>query len=554
MSLNTLTIKSTKKLTELRRRKVLSAEQTKALIATIVILQLTLLCVFCMHTLMIPAEAAEHLHFAVIVLQGKTPYKDVVDMVSPMMLYLDVIPAYISKLVHIHPIFVFNLSVWTLSCISQYLCLAILFKSQTREKFFFSMVVLANCLMQFVFIKEFGQIDHLFLLFTIPYWMTRLMRWNGQKPAESLSLFAGALAGIGFSLNFLYSIFFILMELCFWLENRKQDAFTGAEFPCCCAIIILYVGHMIVLPEAIASGYISWILPLTLIDYWQWDNRLAYVEKTPDRRDLIYLFAIVSVLAMGFGRRSKILIPAIIFSVLGFGLYIAQGQMFTYQSLPMIWGVGFAISILIAIVLTLLPDLSKLMNVKIVAPILLTASAVYLYFQYIPVSKSEKFDLAPQKYFGSAPKCDLSNFSEFFEANCNAGDEVLIFNDRTRPAYPLILQMGLKPAGKLLDYAPSRIYENYFALNQDMAIKKFIYPENQIWEELPSKLSANPPKVVMYDEEAMNSLLTKHSLKTKLTEIYQEPLFVDWNENIDKHPKFEYLSFRFPIAAHVKKK
>ncbi|MDX2105295.1 MAG: hypothetical protein SFY67_02735 [Candidatus Melainabacteria bacterium] len=553
MNLSTLTKESTQRLTHFRGRKDLSSAQMKALAAAIIIMQLALLCVFCMHVLMIPAEAAEHLHFAVLVLQGKTPYKDVVDMVSPMMLYLDVIPAYVSKLTHIHPIFVFNLFVWILSCLSQYLCLSVLFKSQSREKYFYSIVLLANCLLQFVFISEFGQIDHLFLLFIIPYWLTRTMRWNGQKPDNNVSMIVGVFAAIGFSLSFLYSIFFAILEICFWLEKRKADAFTGSEFTCCSAIMFLYIGHMIILPESIAGGYLGWILPLTFLDYWQWDDRLSFIEKTPDRRDLIYLFALVSVLAMAQGRKTKIMIPSLIFAVFGFGLYIIQGQMFTFQALPMMWGVGFAVALLCAIAFTLLPDSGKLVNVKVVVPVVSLACAIFVYVQYIPVSKCEKLDLSEQDYWGSAPKCDLSNFSEFFEKYTKAGDKVLILNDRTRPAYPLMLQLGLQPAWKMLDYTPSRIYETYAVTDQTKAIQKFIYYENSIWEELPSKVLSDPPKVVMYDEEAMNPLLEKHLLKQRLIDVYGNPLFADWNENIDKHPKFEYLSFRFPIAAHVKK-
>lgn len=553
MNLSTLKIESTKRLTKLRGHQDLSVNQARALVAAIVIMQLTLLGVFCMHTLMIPAEAAKHLNFAMIVLQGKMPYKEVVDMVSPMMLYLNVIPAYLSRLTPLHPILSFNLFVWILSCASQYLCLELVLKSQTREKYFLSFIVLTNCILQFVFLREFGQIDHLFLLFTIPYWITRVMRWNGQKPSHSLAMFAGVSAGIGFSLSFLYAFFFILMELCFWLEKRRQVAFTGEEFTSCCAIMLLYIGHMIVLPENMAGGYLGWIVQLQFIDYWQWDERLSYVEKTPDRRDLVYIFAIISVLAIASSRRSKLVIPAMTFAVLGLGLYIFQGQMFTYQALPMMWGTGFALALLLGFALTLLPDLNKLVNIKVVAPLTILACGIFLYIQYIPVSKSQRLDLSAQHCWGSASKCDLSNLSEFFEANTKPGDGVLILNDRTRPAYPLIVQLGLRPTGIMLDYAPSRIYENYFALDNNKAIEKFIYYENQVWEHLPSMLVAHPPKVVMYDDDAMAPVLNKHLLKKKLEETYPSAVYADWNENIDKHPKFEYLSFRFPAAAHIRK-
>lgn len=552
-NLNSLKIESTKRLTKLRGHKDLSKSEAQVLITAVVLIQLTLLCVFIMHTLMIPAEAAKHLNFAMIVLQGKMPYKDVVDMVSPMMLYIDVIPAYIAKFVHIHPIVVYNIFVWILSCISQVLCLGLVLKSQTREKYFLSAVVLANALLQLFFLQEFGQIDHLFLLFTTPYWLSRFMRWNSQKPAQSFAMFAGIGAGIGFSLSFLYSFFFLLIEFCFWIEKRRQEAFTGPEFACCCAIMLLYLGHMIILPEAMASGYLSWILPLTFVDYWLWDDRLTFVEKTPDRRDLIYIFAIVSVLAIASSRRSRLVIPAVTFSVLGFGLYLIQGQMFTYQALPMMWGVGFALALIIAFATTYLPDMSKLVKPTMVAPVVLISCLIFLYFQYLPVSKSARLDLTKQNCWGSAPKCDLSNMSEFFESKTKPGDSVLILNDRTRPAYPLILQLGLKPAGAMLDYAPSRIYENYFALDNMAAISKFIYFENLVWEPLSSMIVFKTPKLVLYDQDAMNPLLDKHLLKTTLTNIYPDAVYADWSENIDKHPKFEYLSFRFPAAVHVRK-
>lgn len=539
-------------LTTYRSYKSPSRQQTYAVIAVIAFIQITLLVTFIMHTLMIPPDSAKHLEFAMQVLSGKMPYKDIVDMVSPMMLYLNIIPAYISKLIHIHPITVFNISVWVLSCVSQALACSIVLKSHVREKYLLCCILIANSAMQLFFISEFGQIEHLFLLFTVPYFLSRYLRWSGKKPPQGLSMTSGVLAGIGFSLCPIFVIFFLGIEICFWLEKQKFDAFTGGEFAACCAIQFIYVAHLIILPDSMAQNYLGWILPLSILDWWQWDDRLLYVEKTPDRRDLIYITALAITAGLALSRKAKVLAPCLVFTMLGIATYLIQGKMFTFQAMPMIWGAGFCLIVLVAIALTLLPQLIKLAAPQYLGTLALILCAIFLYKQYLPVSKCERLDLKPQDYWGTAPRCDLSILSEFVEHETKAGDEVLIINDRVRPAYPLILQLGLKPVGPMLDYAPNLIYDVFCQRYSDEAIKKYCYFDNLTWDELAVIIKTRPPKLVLLDNESMEPLLVKHTVRDMLNKSYPPPGYADWKDHADKHPKYEHLSFHFPIAAFTR--
>lgn len=527
--------------------------QIQAVVAIIAVIQLTLLVTFMMHTLMIPPDSAKHLQFAMLVLEGKTPYKDTVDMVSPMILYLNLIPAYLSRLIHIHPIQVFNVFIWILSCLSQALSVLIVFKSKIREKYLYSCILVANSALQLYFIKEFGQTEHLLLLFIVPYWLCRCMRWSGKKPSQGLSMTSGILAGVGFSLNPVFVIFFLGIELCFWLEKQKFDAFTGGEFASCCAVQFIYVAHLIILPDAVAEYYLGWILPLSLIDLWQWDDRLLYVEKTPDRRDLIYFCVLTITAGLALSRKSKLIIPSLVFSMLGFATYLIQGQMFTFQAMPMVFGAVFCLVVLIALSTSLVPFFEKLPVPQLLCLTALIGCSFFLYKQYLPVSKSQRLSLKGQNYVGSAPRCDLSNLSEFVDQRTSPGDTVLVLNDRVRPAYPLLLQLGLKPAGALLDYAPNRIYDTYSLRDPDQAIKKFVYYDNLTWDSLSMTINTKTPKLVLLDGETVEPLMVKHTVRDLLNQVYPPPSYADWAENQDKHPKFEHLSFHFPVAAFTRK-
>lgn len=527
--------------------------QIQAVVAIVALIQLTILATFVMHTLMIPPDAAKHLQFAMLVLEGNKPYMDTVDMVSPMILYLSIIPAYISRLIHIHPIQVFNIFIWILSCLSQVLSISIVFKSRVREKYLFSCILVANAALQLYFIRDFGQAEHLLLLFMVPYWLCRFMRWSGKNPPQGLSMTAGIVAGLGFSLCPVFVLFFLGVELCFWLEKQKFEAFTGGEFAACCAIQFIYITHLIILPEAVAQNYLAWILPLSIIDYLQWDDRLLYVDKTPDRRDLIYFCAVIITAGLALSRKSKLIVPSLVFSMLGFATYLIQGTMFTFQAMPMVYGAVFCLVVIIALSTSLAPSFEKLPIPQSLCLIALIGCSFFLYKQYIPVSKSQRLSLKGQNYVGSAPRCDLSNLSEFVEQRTSPGDTVLVLNDRVRPAYPLLLQLGLKPAGTLLDYAPNRIYDTFSLRNQDEAIKKYCYFDNLTWDSLSMTINTKTPKLVLLDGESIEPLMVKHTVRDLLNNAYPPPAFADWAEHQDKHPQFEHLSFHFPLAAFTRK-
>src|SRR3990167_3305837 len=141
-------------------------------------------------------------HTADLMLQGQTYAHGIIEPNPPMIFYLHFLPIIVSKIAKIPMIYVFRAHIILLIVISlacSHVLFKILFQHNSRLKSLMSFV-LAGILL-FLPMEEFGQREHFFLMFTIPYILLVAARLENKTTLKSMAVLVGIMAGIGFSIK-----------------------------------------------------------------------------------------------------------------------------------------------------------------------------------------------------------------------------------------------------------------------------------------------------------------------------------------------------------------
>ena len=508
-----------------------------------------------LHPVLIPAEAAMHLEAGRLLAQGKVPYVDFFETAAPMLIYLNAVPSIVSDFLPLHPIQVFNLFVFFTLCLSIAGTAYILFSCRSRDQAVYPYLLIGFAATNLVFIGEFGQAEHLMVMLTLPYIVFRYLRWSDRATSDRAGVVAGAFAAVGFLLKPIFLLLLVGLELCWWLNRPRKYPLVAPEITSLAAVMSIYFFHLFILPTEMQNRYVNWAFPAILYDYRLWDTRLIYMDKTPDRRDLLYFMVLVSILSLAARKWCSLLPTFVLMAVLGFGLFFIPGKMLTFEALPMVYGASIAASLLVGVVLNYLAGMKagggvyKVLSRPVAygAAILIVCSMGIMEFQKI--NGVNYLDLRPLGYVGSTPKDDLANFSELLIKETNPEDQVLVISDRVRPAFPLLLQLNRKPGARLLNADIMRVFHNIEEQTDETTYNKVVYANSLLYEELIDDIDKRQPKLIMLEEEALGPLLEQREVKLKIQELYEPIGMADYEENKAKHPRFEYLGFRSPLQV-----
>ncbi|MBK9144110.1 MAG: hypothetical protein IPM23_16555 [Candidatus Melainabacteria bacterium] len=521
-----------------------------ATIATVLAILLVILAHILLHPLLIPAEAAVHLQGALLMVNGKLPYADFFVLSSPAMLYLLFLPAAVSELINIHPVLVFNLFVFVILLLSLLGCKAVLLDHKSRDQASAPYFLICFAALSLLFISEFGQAHHLLMLLTIPYFLCRKASFCGQILGPRLLVACGAAAGIGFSLEPLFALLFIATELVWWVEKQSLKPFSSYDFTSCALVLAIYLSHFIMIPAPMSSLYAALALPLLMYDYKHWWDILSYVDKTPDRRDLVYFMIVAVTVALGLRKWCSLIVPMVVIAVASFGIFIFEGHMLTFQAIPFVYGAALAAALALGAVLNWICGIfNQSLPARAIAVAAGLAALGGIFYQWSQLSGVEYLSLSDQGYPGNAPKSDLANFAEQILKETRPGDRVLVLNPRARPAYPLLLQLGRKPAScGLLTAEPLSISERITPLEPPETAGPLGYHMDMVLEKLDKDLSGRDrPALVLYDQETMGVILENRGLKDKILKYYAPIEMADWNLDKGVHPAIEYLGFKYPL-------
>ena len=503
---------------------------------------------FCQE-LVLPAEMAAHLYAGELICQGRIPYLDFFDNASPGLLLFSAIAAFPGHLhLGLHPILVYKLFFYLLFLLSSILVFKL---AQVGSFKYFERAAL--CYLPFAtgvfllsFLPDFAHENLLFAVLLLPYLLLRL---SGEpvKTSSPLWIVSFVLFSISVSVDPLFFLFYLCFELSLFVLRRakfeKQFAASALLYP------LTYLLLLAALPGQILRHYYERVLLVNLASFIQFNEYLYWVDKSPDRRDLIYLFVLL-LTASSFALGASTLTTSFVFlSALGFAYYLCTVGLLTGAALPMLYFamLAFLVSLMRGLFL-LSRRLHWRMSGKVLALLdrrVLLVSTVLVFALSIALFFGSQFSLAPLGYKLYGRQWDLAYFSSTIEKYSEPGDRVAVFSYQARPGYPLLTQLA-RPNGSHFLYLYPFLVFRHLEMLETWHRKPLEAFEEFTWQELSREIKEEPPELILITDGDIRETLDKKGISALIEEKYDfagDCSMLSGTE-MEQHAPFEYLGYQ----------
>jgi hypothetical protein len=497
-------------------KKVSAANRFALAVFAILFIQILL------HPLRIGSDPAAALQSAKLILSGLAPYRDFLVPQAPLQIYLALFPTGLGQILHLEPIFCFNMLTLALAIFSFWFTNKLL----RQAKFYAPRAVviplsLAFAGLNLMLLFEFGQAQHLFLLFTMPYFVSRWLRSRGQKILRSEAICAGILAGIGSNITLFLLPLFLVWEIFFLVWHRRIRLLYSPEFLAALGFSLLYFAHVLILPVAIRQPLLKYLLALDWASMI-FDFRLKYAANGVVRKELIYYFSLICMITAGLGSsmprlvREQPLAPLAILNVCGFSLFVgmqrglsAHAIIFMFACLAIanlsifavkLWGTKQPkdLHTYLAMALTLICCREALWQIGRDGKDIVSGR-----FQYYQTDYAAMYDI-------------LYNFSQ-------PNDPVLFLSMHEYPAFPVILQMKRRPVTCLLHGEPLLMMKR-LDLEAVTMLRLGLRPEfdrEELLDRLKVEILAQKPKLILIQGEDLLKQIKESGIGDVLAKYYQ---------------------------------
>ncbi len=432
-------------------------------------------------------DCALYLQEAGMLLDGAVPYCGFVETNPPLVIYLNVPPVALARLLGVSPILVFHglvLVLLVLSTVEMHPLLA-----KRRLGFTVTgrgLVLLAWIAMYFLVDRQgnTGQREQLFVLLYVPFLLLRVLRSRGGATAGWFAGMLGAQAGVGVALKPHFLLIALGVESVLLMARRRGrflPRLLAPEIFALMGVVAAYVLHWLFVPAAMREAFVGRWLPLVLHRYAAYD--LSYRE-TLDRvlHSPLSAAAVFAALAAAFfalkrhGRLRQHLTALSAMASTALLMFMLQRKGWSYQAIP------FDAAGLLC--LAVLVDRPRTTGRRFAAQAGLAAVLCVL----VAMCSIDRLAASPDPP-------DFVALRQIVEEHTSAGDRVLIVATSVRPAYPMLLQTGRMPGSRYLCsfpvaffYADGASYRHYKDASPE---------ERQFLDELADDVARLRPRLII---------------------------------------------------------
>lgn len=495
-----------------------------------------------------------HLNAAQLILQGKIPYVDMMDVNPPLVWYIDMIPALWANMFHIPAPQAFTLFLALVILYSASTCYFLFFycaknKNATDTATYIAFIV-ALIYFNFLLRFDFGQRETIFVLFYIPFFVLRWLCWNGLTPKQKwISVLIGIIGGMGICLKPYFLIPALAVEIYFLLNKNIFDLKTYKNFISPDALGALgaacsYALHFLLMPQAMRDNYFGFVVPAFMLGYNYWDTSLGGSFCPPDKRMVFWLMVLACALAMSLRRKSSIIEPLIVFGVTSNIPYLLQFKGWAYHDQPVLAASLILTFILISYLLVYLGN--KISECCSIPPMILVwivpvAIGGYLAFDASQdmqaVRQDSKFDMSLIGYDGLSPRSDLScPFFDVFQKEWNREDKVVFISNGVTPEYPFLTQINAAPGSRHLHCVILSVLQYIKDMHEKTPKNIALFSqEERIVKEYIQDIETNKPKLVFVQIGPVLDYLKPYGFVEKMQANY---------DKIESHDNFDVYKLR----------
>lgn len=468
------------------------------------------------HPLRSWADQAVYLAMSQLLLMGKVPYLDFFDFNPPLIIYLNTVPWLLAGLLSWPITCAFILFIYLLAALSLWLCWLVFDRYKyTREYQYRWFMLFAMLAFTQSHQADFGQREHIFVLFFLPYVILRCFVYDnagrgdekGQQVGPGLALFIGLLAGLGVCIKPHFLEVIVAFELVWQLCRRNFRSLLNRECLAVYGTVVLYFAHFLLLPRAALDILLKEALPIYTNGVGGYASSII-CGLTLDSAFFLPMYALVAVLLLSAAvvRRSNWVTPLSALVLVSFAIYLQAGTVWTYRMLPMQAFLdllfGLDLGIVCFMLVESLPEKAPEV-VKFFAPyLLLCVSCLYGYREansYIEdIKGTDKFSLSALGYNGSNPENDLDAIFYTILKHTDKLDKVVLMGPAVLPGYPAILQSGRLPGCRYLHGMILPML--HYCREHDLG-KKFDDLERQTVKNYGEDILKNKPRLVFISDE-----------------------------------------------------
>jgi hypothetical protein len=346
------------------------------------------LSIFIQHHFLFSNDVGYLLHAANQLLSGGRYGNEIFETNPPMILYLYMPAVILNKLIHGDIITVMRGYIFALAAISAFISFLLLKKIFTKNMFVvYSLFYAVLFVLFFLSCDDFGQREHFFLIFCLPYFFSASLNLS-QQPQSILSrVLIGFFAGLGFAIKPFFLFPLILIETYFIFYRKRIFGWVRIESLTILLVLVSYLCSIYLLqPE-----YLKIILPLV--------NDLYFIGiKQPWSYVLLSEVVLWLLIPIGlyfiFYKKDQYrsFSTTLFLAMLGLAMtVIAPRALWYYHAIPMLGLacilLSYQYSMFVAVPKTLVPAMTRLDSLML---ILIALIIFFIPIRYV-VQRSEYF-------------------------------------------------------------------------------------------------------------------------------------------------------------------
>jgi len=322
-------------------------------LATASILLILLAGIYIQSQLYLSWDVSWHLLITQRFLNGGNYVTAFMDINPPIILYTLIPSIMLSNISGIHSAIALRIVVFTMGILSLFTCYYQIKKCFVKKEHYITAFILVAIAFCFFILPahEFGQREHLFLIFTLPYFF-RVAALSEEKSSSLLeSVWIGLLAGIGFLINIEFMLLFSLIEIYLMIKRKSLFMILRTDSILVLLLLSLYIASVFIL----TPNYIHIILPLVAFLYqnafnYSWYDLFTntasfcwlaaaiffpfHIKRSKHKPLSIILFISITIFILQFLLTRKTwyyhMLPTIAFSMLLLTLYLIN-DMFEFR-------------------------------------------------------------------------------------------------------------------------------------------------------------------------------------------------------------------------------
>lgn len=254
------------------------------LVASLVLLLLPVLAYFAGFLGEINHDCAMYVFGGNLILEGKVPYDDFIELNPPLIFYLNVVPAFVSKLSGIAPAASFMLCVWLfLFCLTGLAAVMLLRHQDADESVLFPPLIFSLSFFNFLVAEwgDYGQRHQLAAMGISLFFIVRYLRWRSLEVPAAFAIISGVTYGLMIALVPHYALITIATEAVFIARAKRIRHVLSAEVISAAAVLLAYTAHFLLLPAVARNYFFTRLLPMISVGYQSYNRGSDMLTSFP---------------------------------------------------------------------------------------------------------------------------------------------------------------------------------------------------------------------------------------------------------------------------------